>query len=398
MADYLSSSALMAYVQALAGEIGPRQTTHPGEEQARAYVRRTLGSAGFSPADLVETPFRSADSLQYSFLAPILATLAGNLLSGGGRLGRLVGAAAGLLGALHMWQLVACGRQPLSFLYPRHPTRNLVAHIPARRERREQIVLIGHLDTSRQRATFAPRLKRFIPATMTAGTLLPLVNGLALLMRATGGGRRARAVQWASLLSVLAFLPVVLHDEKDGFVDGANDNATAVACLLGLGAHLKENPLEHSDVWLAFTAAEEIGSVGMHHLLDVYGDQWRNAWFIDLEMVGSEEIIYVPRHGVSYLRHYGPDAGSLALAEKTRRQHPELGVYGRPLVIIEEVGALRSRGYRGICLAGVGEDGWLENWHRYSDDVTHVKPHGIERAARFALAMMQELDARAHQV
>lgn len=396
MADPLSSVALMAHVQALAGEIGPRQTTHPGEERARAYVRRTLSDVGFSTADLVETPFRSADSLQCSFLAPILVTLAGNVVGGGGRSGRLAGAAAGLLGALNMWQLVACARQPLSFLYPRRLACNLLARIPARREPRERIVLIGHLDTSRQRATFAPRLKRLIPATMTVGTLLPLVNGLALLARAAGGGKKARVVQWASLVSVLAFLPVVLRDERDGFVDGANDNATAVACLLGLGAHLKEHPLEHSEVWLAFTAAEETGSIGMHHLLDVYGDRWRDAWFIDFEMVGSDEVVYVTRHGVSYLRHYGPDAESLALAEETCRRHPELGVHGRPLVIIEEVGALRSRGYRGICLAGVGEDGWLENWHRYSDDVAHIKPQGIERAARFALAMMQTLEARTH--
>jgi hypothetical protein len=42
----------------------------------------------------------------------------------------------------------------------------------------------------------------------------------------------------------------------------------------------------------------------------------------------------------------------------------------------------------------VGPDGWLANWHRYSDNVYSIEPAGIERAARFALAMMQTLDGR----
>jgi hypothetical protein len=63
-------------------------------------------------------------------------------------------------------------------------------------------------------------------------------------------------------------------------------------------------------------------------------------------------------------------------------------------VIAEEVGALRARGYRGICLAGVGADGWLANWHRYSDHFANIEPSGIERAARFALAMLQTQDER----
>lgn len=33
------------------------------------------------------------------------------------------------------------------------------------------------------------------------------------------------------------------------------------------------------------------------------------------------------------------------------------------IVIFEEVAALRRRGFAGLCIAGVGPDGWLENWH-----------------------------------
>jgi hypothetical protein len=132
----------------------------------------------------------------------------------------------------------------------------------------------------------------------------------------------------------------------------------------------------------------------MHKLLDVYGDELTDAWFIDFEMVGTDEVAYVTRHSsASYLTGYAPDDESLALARETQRRYPELGVGARDMVIVEEIGTLRGRGYRGICLVGVGKDGWLENWHRYADCVDNVRPAGLERAARFALAMMEALDA-----
>jgi hypothetical protein len=282
----------------------------------------------------------------------------------------------------------------LSFAFPKFPTANLVVRIPATSETRRRVVLIGHVDTNKQRATFALPVKRFLRPLMTLGTLLPLVNGLAQIAEAMGGGRQAQVVRKASLLNLMAFLPLLILDETQHHIDGANDNATAVACLLGLGEHLKQNPLHHTEIWLAFTGAEEVGCLGTHELLDAYGNLLTNAWFIDFEMVGTRDVIYVTQHGLSYLNPYTPDEESLALAEETSRQHPELGVNGRAMVITEEVGALRGRGYRGICIAGVGPDGWLANWHRYSDHVANVEPMGLERAARFALAMMQTLDRR----
>jgi hypothetical protein len=144
---------------------------------------------------------------------------------------------------------------------------------------------------------------------------------------------------------------------------------------------------------LAFTGAEEVLCVGLHHLLDRYGTALRGAWFIDFEMVGAETIAYVTRHsGLSLVNAYMPDAESLALAERTARRRPDLHVQGRDMVMVEEVGALRGRGYRGICLVGVGPDGWLANWHQYTDTAENIIPAGVERAVRFALAMLHTLD------
>jgi len=255
-------------------------------------------------------------------------------------------------------------------------------------------VLLAHTDSNKHRLSFHPRLKKYILGVTTAALGAMVSNGVAQVVEALSGCRGAARFRKASLGAILVSLLIALSDETGPYVPGANDNASAVACVLGLAAQLRQQPLRHTEVWLAFTGAEEVGCLGAHALLDAYGDRLRDAWFLDFEMVGTEEVAYVTRHtGFSLLSTYRPDAESLAWAERVSRQHPEMRVHGREMVIGEEVGALRIRGYRGLCLSGFGPDGWLENWHQTSDNVANIVPGGLEKAARFAWAMLQDLDA-----
>lgn len=384
--DPLSGESLMAHVQALADGIGPRPASSPAEWQAREYVRRQLAEIGLHAVE--EIRFVSPDTWGYAVITPTLLSLLG---SAAGRLGqpfRLLGSAASFFAAYTLSQTMRSARQPLSPLFPSGPNATLVARIPPTSgTARRTVVLVGHTDTNKHRLTFSPRLKTLLrPAASLAVAALGM-NGIATLLGAKG---LRRLTEWLSLVSLGSFL----LDETSGFVDGANDNASAVACLLGLAAQLQSAPLRDTEVWLAFTGAEETGCVGMHALLDAYGDRLREAWFLDFEMVGAGRLAYIQQHSsLSYWASYTPDDDSLAWAQRTASEHPEFGVGGVPMTITEEVGALRSRGFRGICLAGVGADGWLVNWHQYSDRTTHIEPGCLERAARFALAMLHTLDA-----
>jgi hypothetical protein len=396
MTDTLSSAVLLDHVRVLAEEIGPRPTGHPQEAQARAYIRAVLEQAGLT--EIEEMPLEVWDTWGYALIAPALLALLGNGRGRWGRFGKLAGGLVSLFGAYHLWKAEAAGRQPLGFLFPKKPTANLIVRIPAQAERRNTVVLVGHTDTNKHRFTFSPEVKRLLLPTATAAEAAMLVNGGAQLAQAAGGGKAAETLRRVSQAGLSLALPYLLNDELGEYIPGAADNASAVACLLGLGAHLKVEPLAHTEVWLAFTAAEEVGCLGMHALLDAYGNQLADAWFLDFEMVSTPEIVYITRHSsLSYLSGYTPDPESLAWADETARRHPELGVSGREMVIVEEVGTLRGRGFRGICLAGVGDDGWLSNWHRSTDDLAHLDPAGLERAARFALAMLQTLDAHSRQ-
>ncbi len=394
MPDSLSAQTLMTHVKALAQDIGPRPPGSVQERLARNYIRQVLNEIGLSHIE--EIPFLTNDTWGYGLIIPIALALLGNLIGNKSKKGRLIGGLLSLVSAYSLWRLMNNQSQLFFPLYPKGPSATLLTRLAPAGEPRQRVVLIGHTDTNKHRPSFSPGAKQFLVATTTFGIITPFINGLAQLAQATGGGTLADISQRFTFWSLGGTLAISVREELDGFIDGANDNATAVACLLGLGAHLQQNPLQHTEVWLAFTGAEETGLFGTHALLDRYGDELREAWFIDFEMVGSQEIAFVTQHSsFSYLRTaYKPDPESLALAEKTSQRHPDLRVKGRPMVILEEVGALRRRGYRGICLVGIGPDGYLENWHQHSDNVANIEPSGIERAARFALAMLQTLDGR----
>lgn len=114
--------------------------------------------------------------------------------------------------------------------------------------------------------------------------------------------------------------------------------------------------------------------MGLNAVLDKYSAELRDAWFIDFELVGSGRIAYVKRHsGLTYFHPYYPDPNSVALASETAQAHPELLVTGEHVVILEEVATLRQRGFRGSCLVGLDDTGWLNNWHRYSDNSANMK-------------------------
>jgi hypothetical protein len=385
MLNPLDGNTIFAHVAALSDTIGPRPPGHPAEEQARAYIRRTLRAMGAPEPE--EQVFHIPDTWGYALGTPFALSLAGSLLGRRGRAAAWAGAALNLAGAYLAWRAMSGLRQPLDRVAHQRPSANLIVRLPPSGERRRTMVLVGHTDTNRHRGTFSQARRAMLPASSTAALAFQLAGAAA---QVAGMRRLALALAAGQLIG----LGLILADETGPFVDGANDNASAVACLLGLGAALQAAPLEHTEVWLAFTGAEEVGLVGMHVLLDHYGEQLREAYFLDFEMVGRGQLAYAAHSsGFSYLSGYAPDSASVALVERAARAQPQAGVVGRRLVMLDEVAALRRRGYRGICLVGLDTDGWPANWHRASDSLGAIEPAALERAAHFALTVLRTLDS-----
>lgn len=378
----LAGVALKEVIRQVATEVGPRPAGHAAEAQARGVIENLLHEAGINQIETL--PFVTLDTWGYGTVIPTAI----GLLGGVPPLPPLVRAVLLLFAAYQFW-LTLRGQLNAHLLWPVYPKRSsatLLARIPPSEPTRKRVVLVGHVDSNKHRMNFSPTMKRWMVASTTLLWGSMLVGAVAAILGWTGIYLLALGVLALGLVSFLL-------DEMGGYVEGANDNASAVACLVGIGREAQETRLKNTEIWLAFTGEEEVSHQGLNTLLDRYGDVLRDAQFIDFEMVGNGSIHYGLRQtGLLFGTAYAPDDASAALANRTAAAHPELNVTGREVPLLDEVATLRRRNFAAIGLSGMAADGFPANWHQKTDTLENIDPVPLETAARFAWAMIEMLD------
>jgi acetylornithine deacetylase/succinyl-diaminopimelate desuccinylase-like protein len=381
---------MIAHVHALAEEIGPRGTGTPGERHAANYVASALTALGLP----VERHSFRAVASQNAFPLAVdsVALLGVAIYPLGGSVGRWIAAILALSTAPMLWQAIRTSSSPLGRLLPHVTSTNVATQIRPRGRLRRRAVILAHLDTNRCRFAWQSSAVRYVePLTwLTLGMLAWL--GLLYLGGALLGG--PSWVWWVSLVPagyVLGTVITLWRDDRTPHSPGAHDNAASVAVALEIGNRLVKRPLEQTEVWLAFTGAEETDHAGLYMLLDKHRSLLRQAAFLGLEGVGSGEIVFLTRQGVC--AHYRPDPELLSLAAGLAQSRPDLRVRAAEMTMEDEVGTLRRKGYRAMCIAGRDPStGTLPHWHRADDTLETISSETLERAAAFVVALLDEMD------
>ncbi len=377
-------------MRVLAGEIGPRGTGTAGETAAADYVAGRLAGLGL-PVERHE--FRAVASQNaFPLAADMVALLAVALYPLGGAPTRWIAAALALAAPSLLWWAITRSDSPLRPLLPQVVSRNVVARLKPTDIPHRHAVILAHLDTNRCRLAWQSAAVHLLePLTWLTLTVLAAL-GLLYLSGVLLDG--PAWTWWVSLLPagyVLGTVVTLWRDERTLFSPGAHDNASSVAVALEIAARLSVHPLRHTEVWLAFTGAEETDHQGLKTLLRRYTTPLRDAAFFDLEGVGSGDIVYLTRQGLCW--PYRPDPELLSLAECVAARRPDLGVGPAQMTVEDEVRTLRNRGYRALCIAGRDPmTGALPRWHRPDDTAEAVSPQALGRAADFLMALLCELD------
>lgn len=386
----LDSASLMAHMRFLCKQIGSRPPASPQEYAAGEYVKAVLADLALPAPG--EQKFLSQNSFGWVVIPPTLLAVLAIPLGVFGRWGKLSAALLMLIGLIGIYFMLTAAPPFYHKLIERWPSRNLWVDLPPTGEVKRRLYLVGHLDTQKVRY-FAPIPWPQFQDVQMASTLL--MTAAVVIWLLAGGILGWVGLPWyiwtfegLLILSLLIFL----NDERQPHIEGANDNATAVSVLLGMARALRDQPLQHTAVTLLFTGCEEVPCVGMEAYLNAHPIPQAGVYWLDLEMVGTGNLCYVTRHGMSSVAAYYPHPELLRLAAQVAAKHPTLKVTGKPMSIMEEVANLRRRGYQAICLAGYNAQGFLPNWHRLSDCLENIEPPILERAANFAWALAQELD------
>lgn len=229
------------HLTALAEEIGPRPATTDAEHRAAEYVQAAFVARGLEP-EVQE--FEAPRTYAWAYVVYHLLTLASAFLAGfKSEMAWLgwVALAVSAITAFLMWGDLDT-KWGLSRLFPKGPSQNVIArHVPKvrRGERLRRIVVVAHYDSARSSLAFAPGAVGRFPVTfalMKACTFAVPVMILAMRLPFTA---KAEPYLWYATMAVSAYLlvPLVINVHRElfmPFVDGANDNASGVAAMLGV--------------------------------------------------------------------------------------------------------------------------------------------------------------------
>jgi hypothetical protein len=383
----LQPDRLMQHMQVLCKGIGARPACSPQERRAAEYVQVMLRACGVE--QVTAQPFRSHTTLGAQSLTVLaLAVLAA--LSGRRRVDRLWAAKLSALSAFNLRGILTAKPPFFQPLIAFGNSQNVIATVAPRSAPKRRVYLIAHLDSGKQRFTLPPESPELLKplTTLTIGALF--LNAFVQWRRVFV--QRARRGLWDALFAALSLGALLsqLNDERQPFVEGANSNASGVSVLLGLAEVLSSAPLAHTQVTFLFTGSAEAGAVGIARYLEEFQPPRFNSYFIALEGVGSGNLCYVVKHGVTAFGQYAPDPDLLSLARRAAREHPS--VAGREMLLLDEVAVLARMGYKGLCLAGYNQEGWLPHWHRLSDRLDTIQAGTLSRAAHFAHTLLQIID------
>ncbi len=385
---------MLAHLRRLSVSIGGRGSCTPAEREAGEYVANQLKSMGVQAVG--SEPFQGAPSTYRPFLLSLGAALLGSL---GAIFGSkpVVLAAAALLNALGVWGMLAesdLASNWTRLLLPRASSQNIVGQIAPAGPVRHRAVLCAHVDTHRTPVFYSSRTWHRLFGLLVSGIFLSIVAGaLVFTLGALFGWAWVRWLAWiVAPVQAFAFF-LCLSADFTPFSPGANDNASGVAAALDLARRLCQTPLANTEVRLAFTGCEEVGSYGMQAYLDAHArDFGPQTVYIILDEVGVGCPKIISAEGL--IRKHNTHPRALDLARRAASALPGLGVVERAGEAYTDALPATQRGLIALTLSnepqpGAGE---VSHWHQMSDTIAHIDPQTLAASAAFSWQVLKLVD------
>jgi aminopeptidase YwaD len=388
--------AIIEHIRYLAETIGPRGSTRPPEKRAAEYAEKALREAGLEP---VTEGFQSGRSTYYPFaLFAALVLVSVAVFWWGGRWGA---AAAALLTAASLVSVLlelAFRPNPFRWILPKGQSQNVYARIEPKGEARDNVVLIGHLDTHRTPLLFAKRWVRLL------GNLVPLAMGACLLLMAAFVARIFLAspiLSYAALpLAAVIFALFLLMMQADftPFAAGANDNATGVGVVLETARNLRSQQLEHTRVWILASGCEEVGCYGADAFAVRHKAELNRPVWVSIDSVGGVGAGVTYLSDETFLLTIRSDPRLLEFAAEIARGNPRYNAYSHPYKGAYTEGAIGGKhGFRVLSFVNCRRDGVLPEWHRPTDTLANIDLSVVENTRLFVDELLRRIDADASE-
>jgi hypothetical protein len=281
----------------------------------------------------------------------------------------------------------------MRWLLPRAHSVNAVGRIAPSASVEHRVVLAAHLDTHRTPIFYSSRTWHTLFGVFVGGAFASMA--VAAIGYVVGAVLDWGGARWVGLLAApveMFALTMCLHADFTSFSPGANDDASGVGVILGLAHRLREQPLLHTEVWLAFTGCEEVSAYGMAAFLDEHTvDLGQDAVYVILDQVGQGRLLFLTADGMIRKRRTHPSA--LDLARRAKAALPDLVVGEHVGVAYTDAAVATKRGFVALTVDALPPPGETEamHWHQIFDTIDHVDPESLEAAHLFAWQILHEI-------
>ena len=276
---------------------------------------------------------------------------------------------------------------------PRRASQNVVSREDGGRP--GTLVLVAHYDAGRGGAVFGWRLAdRGFEAFFWSLVVLLACSALRLLgIDATA----VTAVQFLATVALIVAVPLLADVGLSGVSPGANDNASGVATVLRL-AERYGGDLDHFDVWVVLTGAEEGMELGMRAWLRAHGRRLHpdRTAFVCVDQVGAGTVRYARREGYLLQSRHNPTLVELCgqIAEEDAGDDGRYGAREYTARFATDAYAARVAGFPAVSVSCLGARDVAPHHHRESDTVENLDPDALERAFGFCSELIELIDER----
>ena len=287
----------LKHVETLATDIGPRGSTTEKEKEAADYCQQVFRNLNLTPQ--MET-FIGAKSMYHPhLLATLLMLLAFGLYPLYGRTSAVLAALTSLIAYASQLAELSLRDNIFRRLVPKGDSQNVFAVLPPRQEHKQDLVLIGHVDSHRTPLIF--RSLTWVKV-FTFFSIIVIVLGAAQVLLYIIGSFTSWSWIWpVTILTAIGaaiMAAIFIQADRTPFSAGANDNATGVGLILTLAQHFQNEPLRNTRVWLVCTGCEEVLLYGAIDFFRRHTSELKNPVTIVFEMLGCAGPAWLTSEGI----------------------------------------------------------------------------------------------------
>lgn len=379
---------ILKHIYQLTRDIGPRGTGSSGEERARSYVIERLKSYGIVCKEL---PFKASATFSWVYIifySLYLLVNASFLLT----LNNLWFGLSLLLLILYYLELYTYWGF-YSLINPDKTwTANLVGELAPIGSVDYKVLLVAHLDSSKAASYFSPfMVKGFRNTFLIQQAILFFNPFLIFLYTLTKFFPLVIIIIVGFIYIFITALLLVFREFFHKFTEGASDNASGVAVLLELAESFTNNKLIKTSVTFLFTGAEESGTYGSLMFSKSTKKDFRDAYIINVDNVGSGKLHYTTSEGVLNTILVNPIL--LRLVDEIRSNNPKLNI--TPIsyrTLSTDALPFLVRGYKAMTVIATDERGIIPHWHWYTDIYDNLNPTTLNEAFNFVNCLVRHID------